>query len=43
MLAVLPQFYCDVKYVAGVEQGVDACFVERIKLVRSLLSRFCLY
>ncbi|CAN0061088.1 unnamed protein product [Scytosiphon promiscuus] len=32
VLAVLPQFFYDVKYVGGVEHGVDACFVERIKL-----------
>ncbi|CBN79649.1 conserved unknown protein [Ectocarpus siliculosus] len=32
VLAVLPEYFYDVKYVGGVEYGVDACFVEKIKL-----------
>lgn len=34
MLAVLPEYFYDVKYVGGVEYDVDACFIEKIKLVR---------
>ncbi|CAN0188073.1 unnamed protein product, partial [Ectocarpus sp. 12 AP-2014] len=32
VLAALPEYFYDVKYVGGVEYGVDACFVEKIKL-----------
>ncbi|CAN0081689.1 unnamed protein product, partial [Ectocarpus fasciculatus] len=32
VLVVLPEYFYDVKYVGGVEHGVDACFMEKIKL-----------
>lgn len=35
MVAVLPRFFYDIKYVGGTEQRIDACFVEKIELVSS--------
>lgn len=35
VMAVLPLFFYSIKYVDGTEQGVDACFVDKIELVRS--------
>lgn len=36
MVAVLPRFFYDVKYVGGTEHRVDACFVEKAQLVSSV-------
>ena len=38
VVAVLPQFFYDIKYVGGTEHRVDACFVEKVELVRIILS-----
>lgn len=33
MVAVLPHFFYEIKYVGGTEHRVDACFVEKVTLV----------
>lgn len=33
VVAVLPHFFYDIKYVGGTEHRVDACFVEKVELV----------
>lgn len=42
VVAVLPHFFYDIKYVGGTEHHVDACFVEKVELVSSFsLARNC--
>ena len=42
MSRVLSNFFYDIKYaVGGVERGVDACFVEKTKLVRGSHEATC--
>lgn len=33
VVAVLPHFFYDIKYVGGTEHRVDACFAEKVELV----------
>lgn len=40
MVAVLPHFFYDIKYVGGTEQRVDACFIEKAQLVSSFCAHW---